>query len=94
MASTPHDFIHSFTDHKDTVDCVHQQDGTHDFAFEKGHHHCSFLNFTFSVFDNSIQHFDSSITSSDIHFYNEYLISFFLYDSKHTSLRGPPINLS
>lgn len=94
LASTPHDFIHDFTGHKDTIDHIYKHDGHREFAFENGHHHCSFLNFVFSVFDNSITHYECSITSSNIHFYNEFILSFFIKEGTHTSLRGPPIYLS
>jgi len=90
LNNTSHDFIHSFTGHEDTVDCISGHgDGQHA-SFENQHHHCSFLDFTFSVYDNSFPHYDFSVNTVEVHFYDEYLISHSSNKQAHTSLRGPP----
>ena len=91
MTGTAHEFIHSFTGHEDTVDCTYEDKGSHDLAFENEHHHCSFLSFTFSVYDNTVSSFDYSIQTAANHHYNAYLNSFLANAKTHTNLRGPPL---
>ena len=91
MTGTAHEFIHSFTGHQDTVDCTHKDKGNHDFAFENEHHHCSFLSFTFSVYNNTVTSFDFSSKVVVSPNYNPYLNSFVPYSKTHTHLRGPPL---
>ncbi len=91
LNGTAHEFLHSFTGHEDTIDCVHAADHkAHYAAFEKEHHHCSFLDLQTPVF----------ITSSlSFHFYVPYQHNDFFVlqtqkglspEARHTALRGPP----
>lgn len=92
LTGTAHEFIHSFTGHEDTIDCTHKATSENaDFNFENEHHHCSFLNFTFSVFDNSVPNFDCNLLFTENPIYNQYLISFLANAKTHTHPRGPPL---
>jgi hypothetical protein len=90
MNGISHEFIHSFSGHQDTVDCVHNGHSGSHASFEQVHHHCDFLNLQSPVF----------LTSS-LHFYfftnlqhNDYFVlgdqPFFSADIRYTALRGPP----
>ena len=90
MNGISHEFVHSFTGHQDTVDCVHDDHSGPHASFEKVHHHCDFLDLQSPVF----------ITSSlSFCFYthlqhNDYFVlqdqSFLSSDVQYTALRGPP----
>lgn len=90
LNNTSHDFIHSFTGHEDTIDCSTKKASDHGHAFEAEHHHCSFLNYTFSVFDNTIIRYHFVEERKKHPFYPVYFSSFLSSDKTNTHLRGPP----
>ena len=91
LNGTAHEFLHSFTGHRDTVDCVHDDHTPGHAAIEKEHHHCNFLDLQSPVF----------LTSSlSFHFYTpQQHNDFFVLqtqkklspEAEHTALRGPPV---
>jgi hypothetical protein len=90
MNGISHEFIHSFSGHQDTVDCVHDEHSGSHASFEKVHHHCDFLDLQSPVFltsslsfyfYNNLQHNDYFVLSGQ---------PFFSADVRYTALRGPP----
>lgn len=90
LNGTAHEFLHSFTGHEDTVDCVHPERKAQHAAFEKEHHHCNFLDLQTPVFVT---------TSLSFHFYTPCRHNDFFVlqtqkglspEARHTALRGPP----
>jgi hypothetical protein len=85
-----HEFVHSFTGHEDTVDCIHQDQSGQHTSFEKAHHHCNFLELQAPVFLTSsisyylytpVQHSSSYVEGEFSSLSSEF---------GHTALRGPP----
>jgi hypothetical protein len=90
MNGISHEFIHAFTDHQDTVDCVHNEHSGSHASFEKAHHHCDFLDLQSPVFLTSSLSFNFYTNLQ----HNDYFVlrsqSFVSSALRHTALRGPP----
>lgn len=87
FGTTPKDFIHVFADHKDTVHTQHQG-----FVLEKQHHHCTFLSFSLTVFDNDQQLPFVARLFTEHH--GNYIITTERSVNRsvvYTALRGPPV---
>ncbi|WP_118973579.1 hypothetical protein [Taibaiella koreensis] len=84
-----HEFLHSFTGHEDTVDCVHH-DGDAHASFEKVHHHCDFLDLQTPVFLTSTLHFSFYTPFAHNDFFVLQTQKGLSPEAGHTALRGPP----
>lgn len=88
FGSTAKEFIHSFAGHHDTVH-AHDPSGL---SFESQHHHCDFLSFSFSAFNNDVS---VPLIKRIISTYEQIHIAFepslIPRDALHTALRGPPV---
>ena len=80
------EFIHLFTDHKDTVHVTHKG-----LVIENKHHHCAFLSLTLTSFINDFDLPFIRLTSVQ-HFirYADITSDFALERIESVSLRGPP----
>ncbi|XZF16427.1 hypothetical protein ACTHGU_09820 [Chitinophagaceae bacterium MMS25-I14] len=87
FGTTPMEYVHTFTHHKDTVHHAHQ----HGLSFENKHHHCDFLSFQLLPFDNDIYipHF-YYIPAEYCSTHAALVLSFVQRSIVRTSLRGPP----
>lgn len=89
LNGTAHEFLHTFSGHEDTVDCIHREDGAAP-SFEQQHHHCDFLDLQSPVFLPAS--FSFSLFQPTL--YNDYYVGanllFFNREQEHTALRGPP----
>jgi len=85
-----HEFVHAFSGHEDTIDCIHTDASGQHAAFEKAHHHCDFLNLQAPVFLPSYISFQLStpLEHNDYFVTNEY--TSLAPDKAYTALRGPP----
>lgn len=90
LNGTAHEFLHSFTGHEDTVDCVHDDHKPTHAAFEKEHHHCDFLNLQSPVFLTSTLHFDFYTPLGHNDFFVLQTQKGLSPRAEHTALRGPP----
>lgn len=87
FGNTPMEFIHSFTGHVDTVDTPHKG-----LAIENKHHHCAFLAFEVTAFNNDydfpVLHFIKPFSFTQKH--TEIAVSYIQRIIVNNSLRGPP----
>lgn len=89
LNGTAHEFLHTFSGHKDTVDCAHREDGA-TASFEQQHHHCDFLDLQSPVFLASSFSFSLFIPTLHNDYYVGASLLFFSRQLGHTALRGPP----
>lgn len=86
-----HEFIHAFTGHEDSVDCVHtDRSGHHQASFEKVHHHCDFLDLQSPVFITAAFHYSFYIPPEHSNFFVLNAVPSRNPETRHTALRGPP----
>lgn len=86
-----HEFLHTFTGHQDTFDCVHNDDhGPGHASFETIHHHCDFLDLQSPVFLTSTLHFHCYTSFEHNDFFVLRTQKGLSPDTGHTALRGPP----
>jgi hypothetical protein len=85
-----HEFLHTFAGHEDTVDHVYHNHGDNQFAFEKQHHHCAFLDLQTPVFITSSLHFYVKNTLVQYNYFVLQQQVVFSSKAIYTALRGPP----
>jgi hypothetical protein len=88
FGGTSKELVHLFADHTDTQCSAVHHDGP---VFEQQHHHCDFLNYSLTAFDNDLQlpviHIIGFSYPADKIFYVSSLTADNYYA---TYLRGPP----
>lgn len=85
-----HEFVHAFSGHEDTVDCVHSDRSGQHASFEKVHHHCDFLNLQAPVFLPSFITYHLFTPVEHSCFYVRQIYASLSPVSRYTALRGPP----
>ena len=89
LNGTVHEFAHSFTDHEDTHDCRHGNDGGA--SYEPEHHHCLMLDLQLPVFWLTGTHFEMTGNLSPVDIIQVAELQWPVFDrSFPTLLRGPP----
>ena len=90
FGSTAKEFIHDFAGHRDTV----HKDYEHGITIEKEHHHCAFLSFSLTAFD---QHISTPVTFCNC---IAHRCAYLLYrqalvqrEIVRAPLRGPPAHI-
>ena len=89
LNGTAHEFLHTFTNDEDTVDCVHN-DHAHGATFENEHHHCDFLDLQSPVFVHVGFSFTLNIFVQHVNYFSNTIPQFVVQELPHTALRGPP----
>lgn len=88
---TSREFIHVFSGHQDTVDCMHTHSiADHHAAFEPEHHHCDFLQFATSIFDFAPATFQVSLIPAVHPDFPEAAYRIYFGEHLTAASRGPP----
>jgi hypothetical protein len=88
LGTTPKEFIHSFTNHKDTVDKLPSKG----FVIDNKHHHCVFLGFNLMPFAEGYQQPIIHFTKQSFQIQHFAVTTVFIpRNTAALSLRGPPV---